>query len=128
MTKYFFGVKEFLVFPHCARGVHRCTVWKLQNFPGTQILHEIKIGESRVSKSAMLTNWETEFWIWLVFALFCRLKFTNVTKFRSPKIAKMAVLELLDSPKFLSRKICEILQGLGSITFLGIAFTLLVFY
>ena len=31
-------------------------VWKLQNFSETQILREIKIGESRVSKFATLTH------------------------------------------------------------------------
>ena len=47
-----------------------CTVCKLQEFPVTQILREIKVDESRVS----------EFATW-------------------------AVLELLDSPKWSSRKI-----------------------
>ena len=32
------------------------TVWKLQNFSVTQILREIKVGQSRVSISAILTH------------------------------------------------------------------------
>ena len=37
----------------------RCyKVWKLGNFPVTQILREIKVGESRHSKSAIVTNLE----------------------------------------------------------------------
>ena len=43
-------------------------MWKLQNFPVTQILREIKIGKSKVSKSAILTNWEalkSEFWFFM---------------------------------------------------------------
>ena len=58
-----------------------------------------KIGELRDSKSAILTNWEAlkfEFW-WL--------KFTNSTNLTVPKMAQLAILELLDSPKLISRKI-----------------------
>ena len=42
-------------FIHAIEGKY--TVWKLQNFSVTQILREIKIGESKVSKSAILTHW-----------------------------------------------------------------------
>ena len=38
---------------------------------------------------------------------FWRLQFTKLTKFRAPKIAKKLVLELLDSPKLISRKILK---------------------
>ena len=58
-----------------------------------------KIGELRDSKSAILTNWEAlkfEFW-WL--------KFTKSTNLTVPKMAQLAILELLDSPKLISRKI-----------------------
>ena len=44
----------------------------------------------------------------MLFMKFCtdwRMKFTKLTKFRVPKKAKTAVLELLDSPKLISRKI-----------------------
>ena len=33
------------------------------------------------------------------------MQFTKSTKFRAPKMAKLAILELLDSPKLISRKI-----------------------
>ena len=36
------------------------TMWKLQNFAITQILREIKIDESTVSKSAILARLEVE--------------------------------------------------------------------
>ena len=39
------------------------------------------------------------------FCTFWRLKFTKLTKFRTPKIAKTAIFALLESPKVISRKI-----------------------
>ena len=45
-------------------------MWKLHNFSVTHILREIKIGESRVSKSVILTNSEAlnfEFYVFLHF-------------------------------------------------------------
>ena len=38
------------------------------------------------------------------FDTFWRLKFTKITKFKGPRIAKIAILELLDSPKLISLK------------------------
>ena len=46
------------------------TVWKLQNFSVTQILREIKEGESKVSKSAILPHWEALNFDFLNFAFF----------------------------------------------------------
>ena len=37
----------------------RDTVWKLHNFSITQILREIKVGDSRYAKSAILTHLES---------------------------------------------------------------------
>ena len=39
------------------------------------------------------------------FLHFYSLKLTKLTKFRAPKIAKKVILELLDSPKLISRQI-----------------------
>ena len=36
----------------------RLTVWKFENFSVTQILREVKVGESRVAKFAILTHSE----------------------------------------------------------------------
>ena len=41
------------------------------------------------------------------------LKFTKSTKFKAPKMAKTAVLELLDSAKLISRKISVIGKSLN---------------
>ena len=40
-----------------------------------------------------------------IFALFGMVKFSKSTKFIAPKMSKTAVLQLLDSPKLISRKI-----------------------
>ena len=53
------------------------TVWKLHNFSITQILREIKIGKSRVLKSAILTHWKA-----------LNFDFTKSAKFRARKMAK----------------------------------------
>ena len=82
------------------------TMWKLQNFMITQILREITFGDCRSAKSAILTHFK-RLWI-LIFMKFCsfwRLKFTKVTNFRAPKMAKAAFLDLQNSPKVISRKI-----------------------
>ena len=79
------------------------TAWKFHNFSITQILREITFGDCRSAKSANLKS----LWI-LIFMKFCsfwRLKFTKVTNFRAPKMAKAAFLDLQNSPKLISRKI-----------------------
>ena len=52
-------------------------VWKIINFSITQILREIKIGEFRVSKSAIFTNSDT-----LNFAFYEFLHFTKAKIFQ----------------------------------------------
>jgi len=59
----------------------------------------------RNAKSAILTHLETLNFDLKNFCTSWRLKFSKLTKFRDPEIAKTAVLELLDSPKLISRKI-----------------------
>ena len=70
------------------------TVWKFENFSTTHILREIEIGESRprVTKSAIITNWKgLNFWFHEFLHIF--------------KAQIYLILELLDSPKLISRKI-----------------------
>ena len=43
---------------HCVHQVKRGTVWKLHDFSIIQIYREIKLGESRIAKSAILTHLE----------------------------------------------------------------------
>ena len=83
-------------------------MWKFLDFRITQILREIKFGNSRSAKSATFTHSKALNSDFYEFFYFQRLKFTKLTKFRAPKMAKMAkmaVFELLDSPKLISRKI-----------------------
>ena len=47
----------------------------------------------------------------LKFCTFWRLKFTKLTKFRTPKMATLTDLQLLDPSKLLSRKIWMLPQG-----------------
>ena len=74
-------------------------------FSMTQILREIKVGNSRVLQICHLQIeklWNLKLWI---FCLFWRLKFTKLTHFRASRMAKVSVVGLLDSPKLISRKI-----------------------
>ena len=68
------------------------TVWKFNDFSIAQILREIKFGDSRSAKSAILTHLEA-----------LNLNFYDFFPFRAPKIAKVAFIELLDSPNLISR-------------------------
>ena len=74
------------------------TVWKFQDFSITQILREINFEESGSAKSAISTHLEA-----VNFDFYEFLHFSN--KNRALIIAKMVVLELLDSSKLISRKI-----------------------
>ena len=88
------------------------TVWKFHNFSTTQNLREIDFGDFRSAKSTILTHFEALNSDFLYFCTFWRLKYTEITKLKAAKIAKMAVLELLDSQKLIScdRKIKKILK------------------
>ena len=73
-------------------------------FPITQILRETNFGDSRSSKSAILTHLEAlNFYFLWSFALFegCY----QINKIESPWNWKKAVLKLLDASKLISRKI-----------------------
>ena len=64
---------------------------EIHDFSITQILREINFEECRSAKSVISTHLEA-------------LNFVNQQN-SAPKAAKMAVSELLDSPKLVSRKI-----------------------
>ena len=68
------------------------TVWKFESFSTTHTLRKIEIGESRVTKSAIFTNWKgLNFWFHEFLHIF--------------KAEIYLILELLESPKLISRKI-----------------------
>ena len=62
--------------------------------------------DSRSVKLAFLTHLEALKFDFLGnFCTLWKLKFSKLTKFRDPEITKTAFLELLHSPKLISRKI-----------------------
>ena len=68
---------------------------EIQYFSGTKILREINVGNLlRDSNSAILAHLEALNINSYEFLHFRRLTFTKLTKFRAPKMAKKAVLEL----------------------------------
>ena len=81
------------------------TVWKFHNFSITQILREINFWGSRSAKSAISKHLEALNLDFCEFLHFLKAEIDLINKFRATKIVNMAVLELLDSPKLISRKI-----------------------
>ena len=67
-------------------------------FSVSKIFREISFGNSKIAKSAIFPHLEALNFEFL-------LKSTKLMKFRDPKMAKTAVLALLDYPKLISRKI-----------------------
>ena len=80
------------------------TLRKFHNFSVAQNLWEIDFGDSRSAKSTILTHLEALNCDFMNYCIFWRLRFTKLTIFRAPKIAKTPVLQILDSQKLLSRK------------------------
>ena len=85
----------------------KSTVWKFQNFYVTQILCVINFGDSRSAKSAILSHLIGLNLYFYEFLHFLKAKIYLIKKIqgRAPKMKKMAVLQLLDSPTLISRKI-----------------------
>ena len=77
-------------------------MWKFHDFSITHILREIKFEDSRSAKSAIFTHLEALNFAFCEILHFLKAEINQITKFRA---AKMAVFELLDSPKLFSRKI-----------------------
>ena len=80
-------------------------VWKFWDISVSQILREIIFEDSGSAKSAISTQSGSEFWFFVTFCTFWKLKFNKWTKLRALKIAKTAVLKLLDSQILISHKI-----------------------
>ena len=75
------------------------------DFSITQILREINIGDSGNAKSAISTHFKALNFDFYEFLHFLNAEIATSTKFRAPKMAKSAVLEVQDSPELFSRKI-----------------------
>ena len=77
---------------NCKQQSDQITVWKIHDISITQILREIKFGDSRSPKSAIYTHLEALNFDLYEFLHFGRLKFTKLTQFRASKNGKIAVL------------------------------------
>ena len=71
----------------------------------TYILREINVWDSRNANSAVLTHLEALNFDSYEFLHFLKAEIYQIHNIQSPKIAKTAVLALLDSPKLILRKI-----------------------
>ena len=60
------------------------TVWKIMKFSVTQILREIKVGEFRVSDTAILTHLEALNFDFYTFLPLLRAKNDQIYKIQSP--------------------------------------------
>ena len=69
------------------------------------ILREINFWDSRSAKSAILAKLKALNCEVYEILHFLKAKFAKSIIFKAPKIAKTAVLDLLDSPKLISHKI-----------------------
>ena len=81
------------------------TVWKFHDFSITQILREIKFADCGSAKSFILTHSEALNFDFDEFLPFLNAEIDQTNQIQSPKTAKLAILELLESPKLISRKI-----------------------
>ena len=81
-------------------------MWKFHDFSITQILREINFEDSRSAKSAILTHLEALNFDFYEFLHFLKAEIYQINKIQSPYFyKKTAVLELLNSPTLISRKI-----------------------
>ena len=80
-------------------------MWKFHDFSITQILREIKFGDSRSAKSGIFTHLEALNFDFRNFLHFLKAVIYQIDKIQSPKMAKTAVLGLLDFPKLISHKL-----------------------
>ena len=79
--------------------------WTFQEFSVIQILREINFGDSRSAKSIILMHFEAPNCAFYEFLHILKAKITKWATFRAPKMAKIAFLELLQSPELVSRRI-----------------------
>ena len=80
-------------------------MWKFHDFTITQILCEINFGDSRSAKSAILTHLKALNFDFHDFTLSEGCYLPIQQNLEPLKLQKKAVLELLGSPKLISRKI-----------------------
>ena len=79
-------------------------MWRFGDFTVTQILREMNFEDSRSAKAAILIRLDALNFDLYEFLHFLKAAITKLIKFRAPQKSKNGRLELLVSPKMVSRK------------------------
>ena len=80
-------------------------MWKFDDFSITQILRENNFGNSRSAKSTISNHSEALNFDFYEFLHCLKAEIYQSNEIHSKKIAKTAFIDLLNPPKFISRKI-----------------------
>ena len=80
------------------------TEWKFHEFSTIQILREINFEDFRSAESTILTHLVPLNFDFYELLHFLKAEIDQNSKIQNSKMAKTAVLQLLDSPKLISRK------------------------
>ena len=81
--------QQIWLLPPCINYSMTSTVWKFQDFSGTQILCEINFGNFEVPKTTLLTIWATlNFVFWGTFGIFKCENFSRNQESKPPKLLK----------------------------------------
>ena len=75
------------------------TVWKFLDFSITEILREIKFGDSRSAKSAILTHSDALNYDFYEFLHFLKAEIYQTNKMQSPKNYKKGIFRTSKVPK-----------------------------
>ena len=75
-------------------------MWKFHDFSITQILREIKFGDSSSTKSAILTNLECLNFAFYEIWHFLKAEIYQINKIQKPKVAKPGIFRTFKFSKF----------------------------
>ena len=90
MTKYFFGEREFLVFPHCVLAHVSKRIFLSFRFYVKSNLADFKMSKTAILKALNFDFRETHLMM---------SKIPKISKFRAPRMTQMADFETLKAPK-----------------------------
>ena len=80
-------------------------MWNFHDFLISQILREINFGGSRSAKSAIITYLQALNFDFHGFLHFLKAEIYQINQIQSQKVAKTTLLQPLNFPKLISRKI-----------------------
>jgi len=90
--------------PQFGKSSNLLAEWKFHDFTVTQLLREINFWDSRSAKFGISTHFEALNLDFYEFLNLLKAEITQINKFRAPKMAKLADLQLLDPSKILTEK------------------------